>query len=566
MTVLRELSYNLAGTVSNLGLGVTGAKVRLYDYWNQASGLTRHFLLEQVTGSKGSFSFDVRKGIYAVEVVPGEGTRFARQSFERIKVTSNTECPVALKSGFILSGTVEDSQGKPLPNCQLEIFGIEPHVLHVTEPVNQDGSYSISLPPGYYYISLSYKPSAAPPDRKKKQVEHPTFLCPRFEMLELNKDTVKHLVLPELLKFDGMVTNTQGHPVLGVQISITALERPDNVFARSIPLEVTTTTRKDGKFDCRLKPGNYSIRLEPPADSNLAEKTINSLVVDSDRNRTYALDEGRRLSGQVHVAGEPVSNAMLTVFGASTRYVRITDEEGRYSFNIPGGSYEISLVLQPDSLRQRSDDLAPWTGHLPLADDTDLDIELDDGVLVSGRVLDPAKKIREGVTLAVYATRDGKFDGAGARQHPLAMGITGADGAYEFRLRPGKYWLVLNNQPSTGHFIEVTDGKNEGDLTVEDVCVLTFEVISEKTEKPIPNCLVSYDLYETGSDGDQSAFADLIEPVMTGDDGRCTVTMPTGIYSFHFHPPADCGHSQRHVRQLSVISDMTRRIKLAPQG
>lgn len=120
---------------------------------------------------------------------------------------------------------------------------------------------------------------------------------------------------------------------------------------------------------------------------------------------------------------------------------------------------------------------------------------------------------------------------------------------------------MLNNQPSTAHVIHVGGSGKEKDLTVEDVCVVTFEIVSDD-EIPIPNCLISHERYRIG-ENDDSLIPELVEPPTTGDDGKCTIIVPGGIYSVHFQPPLESEFEARHIRQLSVIKDMTRRVRLS---
>jgi hypothetical protein len=561
MTITRELSFNLSGSVTNMGLAILGTTIRLYDYEYKCGALVKRFLIEQVTSTKGTFNFDVRKGVYCIEIVPGENTRFARQSLENIKVTSNTTFSIVLKAGSILSGLVRDHQGKAVGNAEILVFGIEPHVLRVAQEVESDGTYSISLPGGRYYLCAYYKNRADGAQKKRLPPDKP-FLCPVTEVVDLQRDLKRDFVLPELIKFQGVATNTAGHPVSGVKATVHATEKPDTVFANQLPLSVSCVTGKDGKFEAYLKTGSYNVKLEPPADSHLAERQFGSVLVDQDRTKAYSLDAGQQLSGRVTHRRTPVAGAKVTILGIKSESSQWTDEDGYFVFSLGTGAYELIVTAQADPLGQENrPELAPWTTNVILDKSTEVNVELDEGILVSGRVLDPVRQPREGVLLSVYPSRGATNDMALVNKLPLCVGITGNDGAYEFRLRPDTYRLVLNNQPSTAHTIVVGSGSRDKDLTVEDVCVVKFEVVSEE-EVPIPNCLVSYEMYRAGDENDE-LVPELLEPSMTGEDGKIIVTVPSGIYSVHFQPPGESEFALRHIRQLSVIKDMTRRIRLS---
>jgi hypothetical protein len=561
MVVTRELSYNLGGSVSSQGLPVNGALVKLYDYWHQSGSLFKHFLCELTTGNKGTFSFNIRKGIYCIEVIPSTNTRFARQSIEAIKVTSNTNFDIVLKSGAILSGTVRDAGGTTVSDAELLVFGIEPYVIKVSQKLDANGSYSLTLPHGKYYLALKHIESEPAGKGRKKQKP---FLFPFFQVVELRKDSQHDISMPALISFKGKVTDMDGHPTAAVKVIVKRTDRPENVFAKEISMEVTALTLKDGTFECFLQQGTYSVRLLPPDDLHLAEKTIAAIFVDCDRSRNYSLEPGYILTGKIMHRGEPVANATVNVIGVNLDSVTLSDEEGIYHFSLPGGSYELITAAQPDSLGTGSAmELAPAKQTLILDHDTENDVEMEQGALVAGIVQDPAKQPRGGVQLALYATNNGEFDAQYSRRRPLWLGITGDDGSYEFRLHPDRYWLVLNNQPSTGHLIDVSATRKASNLTISDVCLVCFEVISENDE-PIPNCQVSFETYDlkhhTPRKSDE--IEEIAMPAFTANDGRCTMTLPQGVYSFDFHPPEHSSHCSRLIRQLSVSSDMVRRVRL----
>ncbi|MBX9770463.1 MAG: hypothetical protein K2X29_03785, partial [Candidatus Obscuribacterales bacterium] len=158
MVLTRELTFNIDGNVSSVGLPVNGTRVRLYDYWQGSGCLIKHFLCEQTTTNRGAFSFNVRKGIYALEFLPNENTRYARQSIEAVKVTKNKAINVSLKAGSILSGIVRNSDGCIVTNAELLVFGIETGGLKTSQLIDEHGMFNITLPQGKYYLALKYQP------------------------------------------------------------------------------------------------------------------------------------------------------------------------------------------------------------------------------------------------------------------------------------------------------------------------------------------------------------------------------------------------------------------------
>lgn len=547
MVVAQELSYNLAGTVVNIGLPINGTRIRLFDYRIADGGLARHFLKEEVTGPKGDFSFDVNQGLYAIEVVPADNTRFARQSFEPIRVTSNTDLRIVLKSGSLLSGAVLDAEGKTIPSCQIDVFGFEPQVVRASQETDESGNYSLSLANGKYYVN----------------VKHPTFLCSDFSVVELDGDLNHNLVLPRLVEYQGIVVDEAKQPVPGVTVSISSLQRPRNIFTKEWARSLECLTDADGKFSCFVQSGKYGISLKP-AGTALGQRQIGPLTIEESCSAIHTLESGHRFSGRITFADSPVANALITICGAELESSWLTDSSGSYSFSLPEGIYEYSITVQPnspESLPQKS--MAPLLGELCLVEDTTLDIELVEGNLVRGRILDPTQKPRSGVELSLFATKNKVFNGTGIRSIPLLLGLTDENGNYELRLMPDAYWLVINNQSSTGRLIDIGN-LEEQNLVIADICVVSFEVVSED-EAPVPGCHVTFEAYglACGQPGNEHLMAELSFPAMTDESGRCNLTLSAGIYSFCIQPPERSCYAPKTIRQLSVMGDISRRLRLS---
>ena len=560
----REVSFNLAGSVRNMGLPVAGTTIVLYDYWSTGRGLRRHYLTEQVTGAKGDFSFDVRKGIYSLEVIPNRDTRFARQSIETIKVGNNTTLTVQIKNGCLVSGKVRTASGEACADCELLFFGVEPEPVRATEAVAADGSFSISLPKGRYEVacrSLSSGLKRAGSNGAKK-TSNTTFLSTTMTVLDVERDLRgEDLALPEMVPFKGTVTNPEGHPVADVKVTVRKTQPEEGLYAAEAALAGVCHTSKAGNFECFVEPGLYDVRLEPGPDSHLSERQVSSILVDQARSRTYSLGAGYRLAGCITFNGEPVKNALVTVHGAKTDSSVLTDDDGAYAFALSGGKYVLGVTAQPDSLaRLPFRLLAPFSCELKLAEDTLRDISLVEGISVSGTVTDGSGNPRPGVHLSLFLDTGIGVDTTSGAQRALTFGITGDDGSYEFRVAPNKYWLVVNNQQSTAKAIETGDSDLQDDIQWHSGCMVDFDIVSEFDE-PIANCQVICHSYAAGTD----AGSELVQG-SSNELGACRMSMPAGIYSFRFEPPAHGSFQPKMIRQLSVSSDVRRKVKLSPKS
>ncbi len=559
----REVSYNLSGCVRNMSLAVAGTSIVLYDYWTTGRGLERHFLALQTTGARGEFSFDVRKGIYCLEVIPNRDTRFARQTLDTIKVTTNTTFTINLQTGAILSGRVRTAGGEIVRGCEILVFGIEPSCIRAREDVDADGAYSIALPRGKYYLAVRHKGVQADADPESvSDLETGTFLTPSFHVVDLERDTRYALMLPELVRFKGAISNADGHPVPDVRVTISPTNLPDNVFAVEASLIAVCLSDKTGLFEVDVEPGTFDVKLEPGPNSHLSERLVSAILVDQARTRTYSLGSGYRLYGQVVFAGEPVKNALVSISGGKIDSSILTDARGRYSFSLSGGSYELNVAPQPDSLaRLPFRLLSPHTACLSLAEDTQLNIELKQGISVCGKVLDHLQKPRAGVQLSLYHKKGDLLEGNGGQERPIAFAISGDDGSYEFRVTPGEYFLVMNNQKESAQALVACQGDLRSDLTWQGACQVSFEIVSEFDE-PVSHCQVFYHDYKKGGPEGGGSAALAPSAAITGDDGLCIFTLPSGIYSFYFQPPAQGSFQTRQIRQLSINGDLSRKIRL----
>jgi hypothetical protein len=537
-----------------MGLPVAGTTIVLYDYWSTASGLVRHKLGEQTTSQNGEFSFDVRKGVYSLDVIPNRETRFTRQLIETVRVASNTVLPIVLKNGSTIAGQVKKSSGEALPFCQLVLDCSEPESIHIIETTDAQGRFNLSVPKGTYQVAYRCAQGEGP---GKVPVE--PFVCPTVSTLEVSSDIrALDLTLPALVTFKGAVADERGHPVSDVHVTIRPSPTDGGIEGRHSGAVAVCRTSKIGQFECLVEPGLYDVKLEPGADSHLSERQVNSILVDQARTRTLSLAAGYKLSGQVTFENQPVKNCLITMGGGKTESSVHTDADGNYALSLPGGAYQLIAAVQPDSFATLPFRLpAPFNCSISLTEDIRKDISLQDGVVLSGRVIDRQQNPRSGVQIAVYKHSGKDLDTTSGAQRPIAFCIAGDDGSYEFRLVPDKYWLVINNQQSTVRQIEPIADQAEYDLLWDSGCLVDFEIVSE-FDRPIPGCQVYCDLYAAaGAPAGDSVGGS------SNDAGLCRFAIPSGIYSFRFEPPGHGSFQSKTIRQLSINSDLRRKVRLA---
>lgn len=549
----RGLTFNLSGTVKHLGLPVAGTTIVLYDYWSTGSGLTRHFLAEQVTQQKGDFSFDVRKGTYSLDVIPNRETRFTRQCVETIKVASNTVLSFSLKNGSLISGAVTKSDGEALKFCQLQFLSRENEPIGAVETADEEGRFSISLPRATYQVVYRANPAGA----GAKHGAEP-FLCTTTGALDVEGDRRDlDLVLVPLVSFKGAVTDERGHPVSGVVVTIRPSQSEGSQVSRPAPMAVCRSS-KIGQFECAVEPGLYDVKLEPEVDSHLSQRQINSILIDQARTRTLSLGPGYKLFGRVEFEGRPIKDCLITISGGKTESSALTDADGQYAITMPGGAYEMIALVQPDSLARMPFKMpAPYSCAINLTEDTCKNVALQEGVQLSGHIIDAQGNPRPGVQVALYKDTGKQLDTTSGAQRPIAFCITGDDGSYDFRLPVGKLWVVINNQQSTARVVEAASDDLEIDVIWDTGCIVEFAIVSE-FDSPIAGCKAYCELY--GTTPGQGAKP---QRSTSNDAGICRFAVPAGIYTFRFEPSEQGGHESKTIRQLSVNSDTRRKVRLA---
>ncbi len=546
-----EVTYNLKGVVRNQSLPIANTRILLYDHWTTSKGLIKHFLAEQTTNSKGEYSFDVRLGSYAIDVVPNPETRFARQSLENIKIYNNFDQNITLKTGSILSGTVRTALGDVERDVEILVFGFEKSSLETKVRNDENGEFSITLPKGKYHLTCRHVGTSTLP-----------FVSPVFETIEIDGDTKYDINLPGFVRLTGVVKDYQVRPVSAAIATVTPTNPPDDLHLSASTWIAQCITSDMGQFECDVIPGSYDIKIEAPDQAHLAGRKISGLLVEQARTRNYDLEKGFQISGFVSYKGEPVPDALVFAAGGKVDATCETDEEGYFVLTLPSGLYELNVCPQPDSLaRLPFRMLAPWSTTIPLGKDTEANVELEEGIPLNGKVVDKAQQGRPGVHLAIYRAKgDEKELPEGSTA--IAYALSGESGAYEFRVSQGKYWLVINGQMSTARMFDVSDDNDaESNVLWDSSCLIHFQVVSEFDE-PVPKCQISFEQYGAKhKNGDADLHDRMVS--LTDDDGVCRLALQAGIYSFYFDPPEHGSYEPKQIRQLSLNSDVSRKVKLA---
>jgi len=194
--------------------------------------------------------------------------------------------------------------------------------------------------------------------------------------------------------------------------------------------------------------------------------------------------------------------------------------------------------------------------------DTHVAVRLGEGTALKGRVCDDSGQARPSVRVSVFPDQESAPD---SEHGALAHGITDGEGRYCLFLSPGAYWLMVHKDLSSARRIELDSEPHEEDIVWHGWTQLRFELLGEDG-LPVPRCQVTYNPYgQESQDEDTSQSGTLPLPygfVLTGEGGSCKLTLPSGVYTFKFTPPAAGSYQTKIIRQLSISSDITRKVTL----
>lgn len=542
MVMTRELTFNLEGLISSMGMPVKGALVRIFDYWQERGAVKTHFLLEQSSSEKGTFSFNLRKGVYCVEIIPSDNTRYARQAISFIRLGANRSLAIQLRAGCLFSGQVKNSEGVSVPNAEVCVFA-ENSSFRATQLADSEGRFCFTLPAGSYSAAVSYRQSVS-----GRSVP---FLSPSFEKIDLQKDLHKDMVLPPMVRAKIFVRDKAGHPLFGVKARISKTDHCDDLFLK-FPFDLDCETGLDGSFEVDLQPSTYDFNLCAHKDLNLAEKSNREAVLTQNSELAFTLEPACRLRGRLTRLGRTVSFATITLSDESQTIYKSTDSDGEFHASVAPGLYELVVQAQPDSLgAEIKQELASHNAMLKIEADLDLDVELEEGTLIAGSVVDLEEQHCAGMLVSFYPIDDFNFDSVDLRKPSCWSGLTADDGTFETRLVEGSYWLVLNKQVASGQQVQISGRRQSLNLTASEICSLSLRILD--TDGPVNKCKI----YAQSINSNEEL--ELIPPVITDESGHCRLFLPKGEYSLLLAAPTG---SQKRVDKLLVETDISRRISI----
>ncbi|HEY9713035.1 MAG TPA: carboxypeptidase-like regulatory domain-containing protein, partial [Chroococcales cyanobacterium] len=495
-----------------------------------------------------------------------------------------TSCNVSLRLGSMISVELRTASGADPGPGEIIALGIEPAAYSSSTYSSQSGQYALSLPRGRFHLGFSggmrdTAMSATGNNSSNLNSGCRTFIMTSVKVLDVLSDGAQTLKIPDLVKLKGTVTDVFGQAVPAARVTILPSAKSNNQLLKELGIKTSLITDQQGNFEVDAEPGLYDINICPDPGSRLCELNEQAFAIKTSSDRKFQLAEGHRLRGQVYANDQPLPDSVVHVIGIERKinaYTK-TDEQGRFSIGVPAGNYKL-VVLSRASDRLRSiannsgrHNLAPWTRDIVVGGDTHVAVKLQNGSLLQGVLLDSADKPRANVPLHICSDSGSHLQRLDI-EWAIASTITDARGNFSFVLVPGSYWLCPYNDTANAERIDFESNSAKLEINWFEWCQLQFEVLGENGQK-IPRCHISFAPYGTGEievsnghDDANFALSTLDRPgvgeVVTDDDGIGTILVPSGVYAIKFKPPPDGSFDSKTIRQLSVIGDLSKTIRL----
>lgn len=518
--------------IDSLGAPLEGAD---FDFVDHATGRARYTIRDN-SDADGLFSVVVPAGLHDIILrPPSTHPRLASIRIPDQVLTADTSLPrIEMAEGVVVSGRVRDAGGSPLAGAAISFVddaaGREVPVRGAL--TDGSGAFAVAVPPGVYRVQL------APPAGT------------RLAGAEIGPvPATSDLSLPDVGLTSGhllsaSVTDAGGSPLRHADL---------DVFDAITGARVYTPhddTDYRGAATVALPAGTYNVVYRPPREADLLPLRRAALSVDADLLLpAAALPPGSRLTGRVvgpTGAGAPRVDldVLDPITGSAVLTVRDeTDFRGVYSLVVPDGVWD--LVFEP----ARGDRLLP--GRLPgvtVAGPTDAGtVTLAEGVLLSGRVLDPSGAAAPRVDIDVN-------DPLTRLPLQIANDVTDAAGTFDVAVPPGTYDLDFEPPPSSRLVpVRMPGVAVPADTRLPDVRLRSGFLLSGQVLDPRGAPVEGLDLDVFDAISGAAAFAPNAE---SGADGRFQIVLDSGTYNANLRPPAGARLLPARLTGLVLAADL----------
>ncbi len=389
---LELLVNTIRGTVRNS----QGQSVE--DAWIYASACDLSYSAE--TDATGAYTLTVSANIYSVSAFKSDYPDPAVQTV--VAPPDADHVDFILPPVYTISGRVTDPQGRPLVDVSVSTDYSSTD--SDTDSTDSDGRYTLYLAAGTYRIGAEEDGYDWP---------HRTVTVPP------NRTDVDFVLTPVPLRIQGFVRDAAGRGVASGWVCPTLSGENTSFYCK--------TTYYNGAYSKLLPAGTYGVSASA---SCYTRASTSGVILPPDRT---GLDFTIKLRDQF-IAGRVTDSDGQPVCGVSLRAKNgesdfdTTERGGRYSMNVPAGTYKVSA--------SKTGYAAPAEQSItvPLST-TAVDFVFQaPGNTIKGVVRDNRGAVMAGVSISASGSGGG------------VTAVTGADGSYTLKMLNGS-WNVVANKP-----------------------------------------------------------------------------------------------------------------------
>ena len=521
-----------------------------------------------VSDEEGSFSVALFPGTY--DIYLHATWKYPPQPVVRsVEILEDTEYTILVDTGNRVSGLVLAPDRSPVAGAALSFYGRENSRFARSD---DQGLYEVALLTGTYQVLVELPAGVLLPSQEARTLT-----------VEDDMEFDIHLAAGGIIS--GTVIDSRGNPVEGAGINLwlewssvypetkpepgdtgadgsqDKISDPDDIDSRFAPMPYYKpytyrwlTTDSEGRWQAAVMPGSYAVEVVAPR--HYPDQRLKAGVFEVGEGETVeipavTIEHGVLFSGHVFQPdGSPMEHRYFQITTSLEEKPLPESDIGLVPEPMPpdyswqnylvpvgaGGSFEIRVL---PGIYCLGFDRVPGTDGYPfqsicevnLESDLEMDITLDAGFLVSGRVVDPEKTGIEGCWLNFF-TEDGLWRGGSS--------MSGSDGSFEVRLAADDYYLVV--QPVKGYFPDSLFQKLSltGDTSLEIILrpgVRVFGRVTAGDGHPLPRVTVQLmpraieDLVplpdeETPEDDMSEGGAGLVAAILAGAVGLVDEDIP----------------------------------------
>ncbi|MCI0330420.1 MAG: carboxypeptidase regulatory-like domain-containing protein [candidate division Zixibacteria bacterium] len=363
--------FTLSGFVRDInGNGLANIDLNVDD---ELTG-QRVFTPGDKTDFTGFYSLVLQSGLYTLTYRPVSGEKLVAAEFKGVVFNSTQTRDVILQPGFFVSGRVQDNNGQPVVDADLD-FDISSTGERVPTPndnTNEGGDYQVVVPAGTYNITV------------EPQVSDKLVAGKIFSFVVSNDINNVNFTLQPGFFLSGTVRRASNMTVVaGVDIDV-----EDTITGLKIPTPGDATDAA-GFYQTVVPAGGFNVVFQPPAATGLASVESLRVTVSTDRTLDANLPNGVTLSGTAQrTGGGGLANVDIRFENPATGAKiplanHFTNALGNYAVVAVPGSYTVEFE-PPKAIRRVAKEFPNFSLNANLT----LNVTLDSGRSVSGFIKD----------------------------------------------------------------------------------------------------------------------------------------------------------------------------------